>query len=54
MPKRNIDTCSPSHMRVLEFTRTCIMVFLLMQEEIVDETDEFVDVHKRYLILRMY
>lgn len=42
-------------MRVLEFIRTCIMVvFLLMQEEIVDETDEFVDVHKRYLILRMY
>lgn len=42
-------------MRVLEFIRTGIMVvFLLMQEEIVDETDEFVDVHKRYLILRMY
>lgn len=31
-----------------------MVVFLLMQEEIVDETDEFVDVHKRYLILRMY
>lgn len=28
-----------------------MLFFLLMQEEIVDETDEFVDVHKRYLKL---
>lgn len=26
-----------------------IVSFLILQEEIVDETDEYVDVHKRYV-----
>lgn len=25
-----------------------VLIFYLVQEEIVDETDEFVDVHRRY------
>ena len=40
---RNFDSKS--------FESLTVLSFLILQEEIVDETDEYVDVHKRYCLI---
>jgi len=37
-----------------KFANSCILFSLVMQEEIVDETDEFIDVANRYVTMSYF